>query len=79
MRAILCLKDMGKALRKATAFIHGVFRGIGSPADTFTVNVYAYPHESELEAMRTDWIRVGNMLKDSMKRADVQRATTEAR
>lgn len=69
---------MGKAVRKAGAFIHGVFRGVASPADTFTVNTYAYPHESEQEAMRQDWIRVGNMLKDSMKRIDVERAT-EAR
>jgi len=76
LRAILGLTDMGKAVRKVTkAFVHGLMRGVSSPADTFIVNTYAYPHESEQEAMRGDWIRVGNMLKDAMKRIDVQRAT----
>ena len=64
---------MGKAVRTAKAFIQGVVRGVGAPADTFIVNVYAYPHESELEAMRGDWKRVGASLSSSMKRIDAER------
>lgn len=60
---------MGKVVK---AFIHGVFRGVESPSDTFTVNIYRYPYESEQEAMRQDWHRVGDGIKDVMKRADKQ-------
>lgn len=60
---------MGKRVR---AFLEGVVRGVGAPADTFTVNTYSYPHASEQDAMRGDWVRVGNGLKDSMKRLENQ-------
>lgn len=65
---------MTKQILKAKALINGVFRGIESPADTFHVNRYAYPHVSEQEAMRGDWKRVGDELRDAMKRADVKAA-----
>jgi hypothetical protein len=57
------------------ALINGVFRGFESCADTFTVNFYAYPHRSELDAMREDWFRVGRGITDAMKRADVEAAS----
>lgn len=64
---------MGKAVKKAAqAFIHGVFRGVASPGDTFIVNVYQYPYESEQEAMRQDWERVGKTLRDSVKQYDAR-------
>lgn len=65
---------MTKHIRKTKALIYGVFRGLESPADTFQVNRYAYPHKSEQEAMRGDWRRVGDGLKDAMARADVKTA-----
>lgn len=65
---------MGKAVRKAAAFFHGVFRGMDSAADLFIVNEYRYPHESERDAMRQDWYRVGDQIKKSMKSSDVKTA-----
>lgn len=61
---------MTRQVKKAKALIKGVFRGIEAPADTFQVNRYAYPHSSEQEAMRSDWRRVGDELRDAIKRAD---------
>ena len=46
-----------------------MFRGLEAPSDTFLVNQYAYPYSSEQEAMRNDWRRVGDELRDAMKRA----------
>lgn len=56
------------------AFLYGVLRGVESPADTFVVNTYSYPHQSEQEAMRKDWYRVGNQLREAMKKTDVKAA-----
>lgn len=57
------------------ALIDGVFRGFNAPADMLIVNSYAYPHRSELEAMRGDWNRVGSGILDAMKRVDVKAAS----
>lgn len=65
---------MTKPVRKAKALIKGVLRGLEAPADTFNVNHYAYPHESEQSAMRGDWVRVGDQLRDAMTRTDVKTA-----
>ncbi len=65
---------MTKQIRKAKALIEGVFRGLEAPADTFKVNRYAYPHESEQSAMRGDWVRVGDQLRDAMTRTDAETA-----
>ena len=65
---------MTKHVRKVKALINGVFRGMEAPADTFSVNHYSYPHRSEQDAMRGDWKRVGDQLRDSMDRADVKTA-----
>ena len=62
---------MGKAVK---SFFYGVFRGVESPADTFVVNIYSYPHQSEQDAMRKDWYRVGNQLREAMKKTDVKAA-----
>lgn len=67
--AILGPTRMGKLVK---AFFHGVVRGVGAPSDTFIVNTYSYPHASEEEAMRSDWVRVGEGLKGSMKRLEKQ-------
>jgi hypothetical protein len=61
---------MTRQVDKAKALIKGVFRWIESPADTFQVNRYAYPHSSEQEAMRSDWRRIGDELRHAMKSAD---------
>lgn len=66
---------MTKQVRKAKALITGVFRGIESPADTFTVNHYAYPHESMQEAMRSDWKRVGDEMRGAIARGNVKTAS----
>jgi len=69
---------MGRVVRRARvrarAFFRGVMRGVASPADTFIVNTYSYPHESEQEAMRQDWYRVGEDFREAMKKSDVQAA-----
>ncbi len=68
------IHPMTKQLLKAKALIDGVCRGMESPADTFHVNRYAYPHVSEQEAMRSDWKRVGDELRGAMARTDVKAA-----
>ena len=65
---------MTNQARKAKALINGVFRGIGSVADTFQVNRYSYPHASELEAIHGDWHRVGDDMRLVMKRSNVKAA-----
>lgn len=65
---------MTKQIRKTKALIDGVFRGLEAPADTFSVHPYAYPHQSEQEAIRSDWERVGDELKDAVRRTDVETA-----
>jgi len=65
---------MTKHIRKTKALIDGVFRGLEAPADTFTVNQYPYPHLSEHEAVRGDWKRVGDEIRDAMTRANVKAA-----
>ena len=60
---------------KAKALISGVLRGLEAPGDTFVVNRYSYPHASEQDAMRQDWYRVGQDIKDAMKRADAEAAS----
>lgn len=66
---------MGK---RAKAFWYGVFRGVASPAETFTVNVYTYPHNSAEEAMRGDWVRVGDEIRGAMKRLEKQNPDVKA-
>ena len=65
---------MTKQILKTKALINGVFRGLESPADTFSDHRYAYPHQSEQEAMRSDWVRVGDEIKDAVTRTDVKAA-----
>ena len=65
---------MTKQIRKTKALIDGVFRGLEAPADTFNSNRYAYPHQSEQEAIRSDWKRVGDELRDAMSSTDVKAA-----
>jgi len=63
---------MTKHICKTKALIDGVLRGLEAPADVFTVNRYPYPHVSEHEAIRGDWQRVGDEIRDAMTRADVK-------
>jgi hypothetical protein len=65
---------MTKQLRKAKALIDSIFRGIEVPADTFSFTTYAYPHKSERDAMRGDWRRVGDDLRDAIKRTEGETA-----
>lgn len=57
---------MGGAVRRARVFISGMFRGLESPADLYVVNSYSYPHKSELQAMRGDWVRVGDQMQSAV-------------
>ena len=70
---------MTKAVHKAKALIGGILRGMNSPGDTFSVNRYAYPHESAQAAMRSDWVRVGNELHNAIERADGEAAAQSPR
>jgi hypothetical protein len=58
---------MPKAIQ---ALIDGVFRGASAPVDVFVVHEYKYPHPSTQEAMRDDWRRVGDEIRDSMTRTE---------
>ncbi|OGT78421.1 MAG: hypothetical protein A3I78_03280 [Gammaproteobacteria bacterium RIFCSPLOWO2_02_FULL_56_15] len=57
---------MTKHIRKTKALIEGILRGLEAPADTFTVNQYPYPHESEHDALRGDWKQVGDEIRSVM-------------
>lgn len=59
---------MRHVVNRAKAFLFGVIRGLESPADTYRVNRYAYPHRSEQEALRGDWLRVGGDMRKTIKR-----------
>jgi hypothetical protein len=65
---------MTKQIRKTKELINGVLRGLEAPSDTFRVNRYTYPHKSAQEAMRGDWRRVGDELKEVIQREDVKTA-----
>ena len=70
---------MGRAVKRmrarARAFMRGVMRGAAAPVDTYIVHTYPYPHESEQEAIRDDWRRVGDTLRDSVKLLNERRAS----
>lgn len=66
---------MTKQIRKTKELIRGVLRGLDAPSDTFRANSYKYPHKSTPEAMRGDWRRVGDELKEVIHREDVKAAT----
>ena len=65
---------MTKHIRKTKAFVDGVLRGLEAPADTFTINKYPYPHESEHEAIHSDWRRVGDEIRSVMATENVKAA-----
>ena len=70
---------MGRAVRKARVFIRGVLRGLESPGDTFVVNTYSYPHKSEQEAMRSDWVRVGGEIQTALTKANGEASSRSSR
>jgi hypothetical protein len=52
-------------------------RGLGSLiAISPSVHIAEYPHESEQEALRSDWVSIGNDMKTAMDRRykDVEKA-----
>lgn len=60
---------------KAKALIGGVLRGPEAPGNAVAVNRCSYSHASEQDAMRQDWHRVGQEIKDAVKRGDAESAS----
>lgn len=56
--------------------INGVIRGLASPANTHTVNIYRGPARSDLAAMRNDWRRVGATIDSAMTNAKAHGKTS---
>lgn len=45
------------------------------PAKVYEVHRYRYPHESEEEAMRSDWAKIGGDFRVSIAKAERETAT----
>lgn len=50
---------MPKTVKKIQASLAQIIKGMSSPAQIYQINHYRYPHNSERDAMRGDWERVG--------------------
>lgn len=59
---------------KKTPFWSGFALGMGSTACVWNVNHYVYPHDSERDAMRSDWTRISTDISTSIEKADVKKA-----
>ena len=55
-----------------SAYWSAVFLGMSSPYQVWHVNHYSYPHGSELDAMRSDWMQVGQDITKAIKKGNVQ-------
>lgn len=55
-------------------FINAVLNGMASTVEPASKNKYAYPHSSDMSAMRSDWLRVGGDIKTVIKRENVKTA-----
>lgn len=48
--------------------LSSIVKGMAAPAQVYKVNVYSYPHKSDLDAMRKDWELVGNAFRAVIRR-----------
>lgn len=54
---------MTKIAKKIRASLAQITKGMSSPAEVYQIKQYRYPHNSERDAMRGDWERVGGDFK----------------
>ncbi|WP_123785276.1 hypothetical protein [Pseudazoarcus pumilus] len=74
---------MKRRIYKRFRFLRAVLRGMGAPAFMFESEhrgrrVTGYPHANEMEAMRSDWLRIGGDFQTAVKREETFRATTQS-
>ncbi len=60
---------MPKRLRIRNAFVTGFYRGLAAPSEIYRAPVIRMPYESDGDAMRSDWNRVGDSLRAAVTRA----------
>ena len=63
---------MKQLVTRPSAFWSAFFLGMASPLVVGEVNRYQYPHESEIDAMRGDWVRVGKDLSKAIEEGNVK-------
>ncbi len=63
---------MKNLLEKHLPFWAALGLGMSSTSCVWIVNGYSYPHASEQEAMRSDWITVGTTIGSAMEKGDVK-------
>ena len=66
------MDEMKQLVTRHSAFWSAFFLGMASPLVVGQVNRYPYPYESELDAMRGDWIRVGGDLTRAIEAGNVK-------
>jgi len=59
---------MTKIAKKIRTSLAQITKGMSSPAQVYQINHYRYPHNSERDAMRGDWERVGGDFKVVIER-----------
>lgn len=57
---------------KNSAFWSAFFFGMAAPTTIYQINTYSYPHDSELDAMRNDWVKVGADLNKAIDLGNVE-------
>lgn len=45
---------------------------MAAPTTIHQINTYSYPHESELDAMRNDWVKVGADINKAIDQGNVE-------
>ena len=51
-------------------------KGMAAPSDVYDVKQYRYPHNSERDALRSDWERVGGAFKAIIERENGKAAAS---
>jgi hypothetical protein len=67
-----------KQLQEKLGFVHGLFRGLSSPAEVYLPLHYPEHQRAALEQMRSDWERIGGDFKTVISR-EYGESTSEER
>lgn len=59
---------MTKLAKKSSSLLAKMVKGMAAPSDVYDVKQYRYPHNSERDALRSDWERVGGDFKVIIER-----------
>jgi hypothetical protein len=66
---------MTKIAKKIRTSLDQITKGMSSPAEVYQIKQYRYPHNSERDAMRSDWERVGGDFKVAIDRENGKTTT----